>query len=95
MIESRYTMRESEDTVMEIETLRNFLAVAQEENITRSSGIPAPDSHAFTPDTGSGGGVRQKASYSGKRRITLTQDGILFRKRALKSFPLWTRPMQK
>ena len=83
MIESRYTMRESEGTVMEIETLRNFLAVAQEENITRAAEylhLTQPtlsrQIQALEEEFG------KKLLIRGKRRITLTQDGILFRKRA-------------
>ena len=68
---------------MEIEELRNFLAVAQEENITR-----AAEYLHLTQPTLSRQMQALEAKFGkqllirGKRRVTLTQDGILFRKRA-------------
>lgn len=68
---------------MEIEELRNFLAVAQEENITR-----AAEYLHLTQPTLSRQMQALEAEFGkqllirGKRRVTLTQDGILFRKRA-------------
>ena len=68
---------------MEVEELRNFIAVAQEENITRA----AEYLHLTQPTLS-----RQMQSLEqefgkqllirGKRRVTLTEDGILLRKRA-------------
>lgn len=68
---------------MEIEELRNFLAVAQEENITR-----AAEYLHLTQPTLSRQIQALEAEFGkqllirGKRKVTLTQDGILFRKRA-------------
>src|SRR5574344_875679 len=68
---------------MDILALRNFLAIAEEENITKAADYV----HTTQPNLS-----RQlqaleeefgkKLFIRGKRRLTLTQDGILFRKRA-------------
>jgi DNA-binding transcriptional LysR family regulator len=69
--------------IMEIETLRSFITIAQEENITRA----AEYLHLTQPTLS-----RQIKSLEeefgkqllirGKRQVTLTEDGMVFRKRA-------------
>ena len=68
---------------MEIRLLRYFLAVAREENITRA----AESLHISQPSLSKQlmeleQEVGKQLLIRGKRKITLTQDGILLRKRA-------------
>ena len=68
---------------MNIEELRNFVAVAQEENITRAAeylhltqSTLSRQIQALENEFG------KQLLIRGKRQVTLTQDGILLRKRA-------------
>ena len=68
---------------MEIRTLRYFLAVAREENITQA----AQSLHISQPSLSKQiqeleNEVGKQLLIRGKRKITLTEDGILLRKRA-------------
>lgn len=68
---------------MDIRVLRYFLAVAREENITRA----AEDLHIAQPTLSKQlmeleQELGKKLLIRGKRKVTLTQDGILLRKRA-------------
>ena len=68
---------------MEIRVLRYFLAVAQEENITRS----AEKLHIAQPSLSKQlmeleDELGKQLLIRGKRRITLTEEGVLLRKRA-------------
>lgn len=68
---------------MDIRVLRNFLAVAREENITRA----AESLHISQPSLSKQlmnleQDLGKKLLIRGKRKITLTDDGILLRKRA-------------
>ena len=71
------------DEKMDIRLLRYFLAVAREENITRA----AKHLHMAQPSLSKQmmeleAELGRQLLIRGKRRITLTQDGILLRKRA-------------
>lgn len=68
---------------MDVRVLRYFLAVAREENITRA----AESLHMAQPSLSKQimeleAELGRQLFIRGKRRITLTQDGILLRKRA-------------
>ena len=68
---------------MDIRLLRYFLAVAREENITRA----AENLHIAQPSLSKQlmeleNEVGKQLLVRGKRKITLTEDGILLRKRA-------------
>ena len=68
---------------MDIRILRNFLAVAREENITRA----AESLHIAQPSLSKQlidleKELGKKLLIRGKRRVTLTEDGVLLRKRA-------------
>ena len=68
---------------MDIRLLRYFLAVAREENITRA----AESLHIAQPSlskqlTNLEQELGKKLLIRGKRKITLTEDGILLRRRA-------------
>ena len=68
---------------MDIRALRYFLAVAHEENITKAADYlhvtqPTLSRQLMTLEDEFG----KQLFIRGKRRVTLTQDGILFRKRA-------------
>lgn len=68
---------------MDIRVLRNFLAVAREENITRAAEslhIAQPSLSKQLMDLEKELG--KKLLIRGKRKITLTEDGVLLRKRA-------------
>lgn len=72
-----------EVSVMEIRVLRYFLAVAGEENITKA----AQSLHISQPTLSKQlmdleNELGKKLLIRGKRKITLTEDGILLRKRA-------------
>lgn len=67
---------------MDIRALRYFLAVAHEENITKAADYlhvtqPTLSRQLMTLEDEFG----KQLFIRGKRRVTLTQDGILFRKR--------------
>lgn len=68
---------------MDIRVLRYFLAVAREENITRA----AKSLHITQPSLSKQlmeleNEVGKQLLIRGKRKVTLTEDGILLRKRA-------------
>ena len=68
---------------MDIRVLRNFLAVAREENITRA----AESLHIAQPSLSKQlidleNELGKQLLIRGKRKVTLTEDGILLRKRA-------------
>ena len=68
---------------MDIRILRNFLAVAREENITRAAeslhiAQPSLSKQLIDLETELG----KKLLIRGKRRVTLTEDGVRLRKRA-------------
>lgn len=68
---------------MELRTLRSFLAVAHEENISRAAEFlhisqPALSRQLMDLETEFG----KKLFIRGKRKVTLTQAGVLLRKRA-------------
>ena len=79
----RYTIKQKEGEIMELRVLRYFLAVAREENITA-----AAESLHVTQPTLSKQLMDLEAQLGktlflrGKRKITLTEEGMFLRKRA-------------
>ena len=79
--------------LMEVRELRYFLAVAREENITRA----AESLHIAQPSLSKQlmeleKKLGKKLLIRGKRKITLTEEGVLLRK---KSWNWWRRPSRK
>ena len=81
---------------MEIRVLRYFLAVAQEENITRAAQVlhiaqPSLSKQLMELEQELG----KQLLIRGKRRITLTEEGVLLRKRAEEILELVSRTEQE
>lgn len=77
---------------MEIRLLRYFLAVAREENITRA----AESLHISQPSLSKQlmeleREVGKQLLIRGKRKITLTEEGVLLRKRPTRSSRCWKK----
>lgn len=81
---------------MDIRVLRNFLAVAREGNITRAAEslhIAQPSLSKQLMDLEKELG--KQLFIRGKRKITLTEDGVLLRKRADEIVTLMEKTMQE
>ena len=91
-----YRLRKGMGIKMDIRVLRYFLTVAREENITRAAESlhitqPSLSKQLMELETELG----KQLLIRGKRKITLTEDGILLRKRAEEIVSLFEKTKQE
>ena len=78
---------------MELRVLRYFLAVAREESISGAAQFlhltqPTLSRQLMELEEELG----KQLFVRGNRRVTLTEDGVLFRNGPMRSWPWWIRP---
>lgn len=78
---------------MDIRTLQYFLAIAREESITKAAeslNMTQPPLSRQMKELEDELG--KQLFVRGSKKISLTEDGLLLKKRAEEMFPLWIRP---